>query len=82
MYSPSESGYISVPPKVDDEDRQARFWRRRPDGFAVNEKEHIIYILEFKRVLDTGERYVSEDTHWIVEQLSFVEGHKSVSASV
>jgi len=39
---------------VDDEDRQARFWRRRPDGFAVNEKEHEIYILEFKRVSDTG----------------------------
>ncbi len=28
---------------LDDEDRQARFWRRRPDGFTVNEKEHIIY---------------------------------------
>ena len=45
---------------VDDEDRQARFWRRRPDGFAVNEKEHVIYILEFKRVSDTGDHYVSE----------------------
>ena len=88
---------------MDDEDRQARFWRHRPDGFAVKKKEHIIYILEFKRVSDTGERYVSEtqklaeiqhltvtqvlkklfqDTYWTVEQLSFVEGHKSVSASV
>ena len=35
---------------IDDDDRQARFWRRRPDGFAVNEKEHVIYVLEFKRV--------------------------------
>jgi hypothetical protein len=26
--------------EIDDDDRQARFWRRRPDGFAVNEKEH------------------------------------------
>ena len=43
-----------------DEDRQTRFWRRRPDGFTVNRKEHIIYVLEFKRVSDTGERYVSE----------------------
>ena len=24
---------------IDDDDRQARFWRRRPDGFAVNEKQ-------------------------------------------
>ena len=60
------------------------------------------YILEFKRVTDTGEKYVSEtqklveiqhlvitqdlkrlfkDTQWTVEQLSFVTGHKSVSAS-
>ncbi len=44
----------------DNEDRQARFWRHRPDGFAVNEKEHVTYILEFKRVSDTGEKYVSE----------------------
>ena len=46
--------------ELDDEDRQARFWRRRPDGFAVNEKEHIIYVLEFKRVSDTGKEYVTE----------------------
>ena len=24
------------------------------------EKEHVIYVLEFKRVTDTGEKYVSE----------------------
>ena len=46
--------------EVDDEDKQARFWRRRPDGFAVNEREHVIYILEFKRVSDTSDQYVSE----------------------
>ena len=45
---------------LDDEDRQARFWRRRPDGFAVNEQEHIIYVLEFKRVSDAGQEYVTE----------------------
>jgi hypothetical protein len=45
---------------LDDEDRQARFWRRRPDGFTVNEKEHIIYVLEFKRVSDSGQEYVTE----------------------
>ena len=32
----------------------------RPDGFAVNEKEHIIYVLEFKRVSDVGQEYVIE----------------------
>ena len=63
----------------------------------------MIYVLEFKRVTDTGEKYVSEtqklaetqhlaitqglkrlfkDTQWTVDQLSFVEGNKSVSASV
>ena len=89
--------------EVDDEDKQARFWRHRPDGFAVNEREHVIYILEFKRVSDTSDQYVSEtqklaetqhldvtqglkslfkDTQWTVEQISFVTGHKSVSASV
>ena len=89
--------------ELDDEDRQARFWRRRPDGFAVNEKEHIIYVLEFKRVSDAGHEYVAEtqklaeaqhlavtqglqklfkDTQWTVAQLSFVTGHKSVSASI
>ena len=25
--------------EIDDDDRQERFWRLRPDGFAVNEKE-------------------------------------------
>ena len=89
--------------EIDDDDRQSRFWRLRPDGFAVNEKEHVIYVLEFKSVTDTGVKYVSEtqklveiqhivithglkrllkDTQWTVEQLSFVGGHKSVSASV
>ncbi len=88
---------------IDDDDRQARFWRHRPDGFTVNEKEQVIYVLEFKRVTDTGEKYVSEtqklaetqhlvitqglkrlfkDTQWTVEPMSFVTGHKSVSASV
>ena len=28
--------------EIDDDDRQAQFWRRRPDGFAVNEKELIM----------------------------------------
>jgi hypothetical protein len=37
--------------EMDDDDRQAWFWRHRPDGFAVNEKDHITYILEFKRLV-------------------------------
>jgi hypothetical protein len=41
--------------EVDDEDRQTRFWRHRPDGIVVSEKEHVIYILESKRVSDKGE---------------------------
>jgi hypothetical protein len=89
--------------EIDDDDRQSRFWRHRPDEFTVNEKEHVIYVLEFKRVTDTGAKYVSEtqkleeiqhlvitqdlkrlfkDTQWTVEEVSFVVGHKSVSASV
>ena len=54
---------------IDDDDRQARFWRHRPDGFTVNEKEHVIYVLEFKRVTDTGEKYVS-DTQKLAENTS------------
>ena len=39
----------------DDDDRQTRFWRHRPEGFAVNEKEHVIYVLEFETVSDICE---------------------------
>ena len=35
---------------IDEDDRQARFWRHRPDGFAVNEKEHVIYVQRRSRV--------------------------------
>ncbi len=49
-----------VEQELDDEDRQTWFCRRRPDGFTVNEKEHIIYVLEFKRVSDSGQEYVTE----------------------
>ncbi len=49
-----------VEQELDDEDRQARFWRRRPDGFPVNEREHMIYVLEFKRVSDVSQEYVVE----------------------
>jgi hypothetical protein len=41
--------------ELNDDDRRARFWRRRPSGFAVNEKEHIIYVLHFERVSDAGD---------------------------
>ena len=54
-----------VEQEMDDEDRQSWFWRSRPGGFSVNEKEDMIYILEFKRVSDTGERYVSETQKWV-----------------
>jgi hypothetical protein len=46
--------------EVDDEDIQARLWRRRPDGFAVNENEHVIYVLEFNRASDASDQYVVE----------------------
>ena len=49
-----------VEQELDDEDRHARFWRRRPVEFVVNEKEYIIYVLEFKRVSDAGQEYVTE----------------------
>ena len=38
--------------EVDDEDRQTPFRRDRPDGFSVNEKEHMIYTVEFQRVTE------------------------------
>ena len=63
--------------EIEDEDRQVRFWRRRPDGFVVNEKEHVIYILEFKRVTDTGEKYVSETQKLEeIQHLSITQGLK------
>ena len=61
--------------EVDDEDKQARFWRCRPDGFAVIEKEHVIYILKFKRVSDTGEQYVSKTQKLAeIQHLAVTEG--------
>ncbi len=69
--------YFHVHP--DDDDRQARFWRRRPDGFSVNEKEHVIYVLEFKGVTDTGEKYVSETQRLVETQhLAITQGLKSL----
>ena len=65
--------------EVDDEDKQARFWKRRPDGFAVNEREHVIYILEFKRVSDTSEQYVSETQKLAeIQHLAVTQGLKSL----
>ena len=48
-----ESEWVEQEP--DDDDRQTRFWRHRPEGFAVNEKEHVIYVLEFETVSDICE---------------------------
>ena len=45
--------------ELDDDDRQTRFWRSRPDAFVVNDKEQVIYVLEFTPVLDSGEKYVT-----------------------
>ena len=65
---------------IDDDDRQALFWRRRPDGFAVNEMEDVIYVLEFKRVTDTGEKYVSETQKLVETQhLVITQGLKDCS---
>jgi hypothetical protein len=60
---------------LDDEDRSAQFKRRRPNGFTVHEKDHIIYVTQ-------GHKNLFRDTQWTVEQLSFVAGNKSVSSSV
>ena len=56
----------------DDDDRQAWFWRHRPKGFAVNEKEHVIYVLEFNRNLiqcrtPVRQTYVVETQRVVVE---------------
>jgi hypothetical protein len=65
--------------EVDDEDRQAWFWRSRSDGFAVNEKEHVIYILEFKRVSDTSDQYVSETQKLAeIQHLDVTQGLKKL----
>ena len=36
-----------VEQELDDENRQTWFGRNRPNWFMVNEKEYIIYVLEF-----------------------------------
>ena len=63
--------HILLALELDDKDRHGRFWRHRPDGFTVNEKEYIIYTLEFKGVSDThiplGER-LAEIQHLDVTQ--------------
>ena len=51
--------------------------RHRPDGFAVNQKEHVIYVLEFKRVANTGEKYVSETQKLAeIQYLAITQGLK------
>jgi len=65
--------------EVDDENKQARFWRRRPDGFSVNERENVSYILEFKRVSDTGDQYVSETQKLTgIQHLDVTQGLKKL----
>ena len=65
--------------EVDDEDRQTGFWRHRPDGFTVNEKDHVIYILELKRVSDTGDQYVSETQKPVeIQHLDVTQGLKKL----
>jgi hypothetical protein len=58
--SASKRMRVSARPETDNDYRQARFGRRRPDGFALKETEHVIYVLEFKRVWDVSETYVAE----------------------
>jgi hypothetical protein len=54
--------------ELDDEDRQARFWRR------LAEDQHLAVTQDLQKLF--------KDTELTVEQLSFVVGHKSVSASI
>ena len=51
----------------------------RPDGFEVNEMEHIIYVLEFKRVSDAVEGYVGETQRAAIDQdLAVTRGLKKL----
>jgi hypothetical protein len=68
-----------VEQELDDEERQTRFRRHRPDGFTINAKEHILYILEFKRVSDSGQEYVSETQKLVEAQhLAVAQGLKKL----
>ena len=61
--------------ELKDDDGQTRFWRRRPDGFSVNEKEHIIYVLKFKMSSDAGEGYVTKTQRVAIhQQLAVTQG--------
>ena len=49
------------------------------DGFAVNEKEHVIYVLEFKPVSDAGERHVAETQRLAeLQHLAVTQGLKKL----
>ena len=47
-------------------------------GFAVNEKEHIIYILEFKRTSDTGPDYSETQKLGEAQHLAVTQGLKNL----
>ena len=52
--SAGDSGSVTEAQAREMTDEVLEDWRRRPDGFAVNDKEHIIYILEFKLTESVG----------------------------
>jgi hypothetical protein len=73
--SASKRMRVSARPETDNNNRQARFGRRRPDGFASKETEHVIYVLEFKRVWDVSETYVAETKRVAeLQQLAVTQG--------
>ena len=56
-----------------------RFWRQRPDWMAINHKECIIYIIEFKRTMDlqpsfkaNAETRTTRQHEWLAQTLTKV----------
>ncbi len=84
-YRRDTSAYVNIRSKweeqeLNDDNRQARFWRppnQTATRLQVNEMEHIIYVLEFKRVSDAGEGYVAETQRAAIRQhLAATKGSK------
>ena len=51
-----------VEPEIDDENRQAQFWRQRPDGFTVHEKS-----APGDLAVTQGIKKLFKDTQWTAE---------------
>jgi hypothetical protein len=46
---------------MSEEEKERKFWRRRPDRVAIDERRKFLYLIEFKRTMDIDADYVEQE---------------------